>query len=191
MRVMIFVLLGAVWAACTTGGSVHQQGVSRLDSLTETYLHLHDTVLFTWNSILRDEHQKIAILHDLIGRLESSQQLDESTVGSLRTRLAQLQRIRLTPKTLANPDVVDEYDFASSSLIVELNALFEANDALLNHPDWQQLIDEVKTVDMRGTLARDTYDSLAWQLNNFIEAHLDVMPDIAPQSGIQRANYFR
>ncbi|MCU0420774.1 MAG: hypothetical protein MUC38_14055 [Cyclobacteriaceae bacterium] len=180
-----------MWAACTSGGSAHQRQISRLDSLTETYLHLHDTVLFTWNSILRDEQQKIAMLNELIGRLETSQLFDEATLASLRTRLEQLERIHLTPKTLANPDVVDEYDFASAHLIVELTTLFETNTALLNHPDWQQLIDEVKTVDMRGSLARDTYDSLAWQLNRFIEEHLDLMPDIAPQSGLERANYFK
>lgn len=165
--------------------------MSRLDSLTETYLHLHDTVLFTWNGILRDEQQKIAILGELIGRMESSRIFDEPTLSSLRTRLEQLERIHFTSKTLANPDVVDEYDFASSSLIVELTSLFEAHAALLNRPDWQQLIDEVKTVDMRSSLARDTYDTLAWQLNSFIEEHLDLMPDIAPQSGLQKTNYFK
>jgi hypothetical protein len=137
--------------------------VSLLDSLTNTYLTLHDTLVFTWNSIQRDESQKIEIMN---------------------------QRIQFTPRTLANSDVVDEYNFASNNLIAELIALSESNAALLNHPDWQQLIDEIQTIDMRGVLEREMYDSLAWQLNSFIEKNLALMPEIAPQSGLEKTHYF-
>lgn len=164
--------------------------VSLLDSLTNTYLTLHDTLVFTWNSIQRDESQKIEIMNQLISKLEASNGYDKNEIVLLRTRLEQLQRIQFTPRTLANSDVVDEYNFASNNLIAELIALSESNAALLNHPDWQQLIDEIQTIDMRGVLEREMYDSLAWQLNSFIEENLALMPEIAPQSGLEKTHYF-
>jgi hypothetical protein len=164
--------------------------VSLLDSLTNTYLTLHDTLVFTWNSIQRDEYQKIEIMNQLISKLEASNGYDKNEIVLLRTRLEQLQRIQFTPRTLANSDVVDEYNFASNNLIAELIALSESNAALLNHPDWQQLIDEIQTIDMRGVLEREMYDSLAWQLNFFIEENLALMPEIAPQSGLEKTHYF-
>jgi hypothetical protein len=164
--------------------------VSLLDSLTNTYLTLHDTLVFTWNSIQRDESQKIEIMNQLISKLEGSKGYDKTEIVLLRTRLEQLQRIQFTPRTLANSDVVDEYNFASNNLIAELIALSESNAALLNHPDWQQLIDEIQTIDMRGVLEREMYDSLAWQLNSFIEENLALMPEIAPQSGLEKTHYF-
>jgi len=164
--------------------------VSLLDSLTNTYLTLHDTLVFTWNSIQRDESQKREIMNQLISKLEASNGYDKNEIVLLRTRLEQLQRIQFTPRTLANSDVVDEYNFASNNLIAELIALSESNAALLNHPDWQQLIDEIQTIDMRGVLEREMYDSLAWQLNSFIEENLALMPEIAPQSGLEKTHYF-
>ncbi len=191
MRPVILIYIMFLWTGCTMRAPDQKPGrVSLLDSLTNTYLTLHDTLVFTWNSIQRDEYQKIEIMNQLISKLEASNGYDKNEIVLLRTRLEQLQRIQFTPRTLANSDVVDEYNFASNNLIAELIALSESNAALLNHPDWQQLIDEIQTIDMRGVLEREMYDSLAWQLNSFIEENLALMPEIAPQSGLEKTHYF-
>src|ERR1700690_3326053 len=129
-RVIRMVMLtGALGlAACTGRNSVSEKGsFTRIDSLTENYLALQDSMLNTWNVILKDENKKINAMHELLRSLLHSQQYEKTQLIGLEQRLDQLEQIRFTQKTIGDAHAVEEYDFTSNSLIFELITLAESH----------------------------------------------------------------
>jgi hypothetical protein len=139
------------------------------DSLTETYLSLQDTLLHSWNILTKDEQEKMAAVDAALSQLKKLALVDESQLASLGNRLDQLKQIHITQKTLSNPYVVEEYDFASNSLISEILSLAESNPTLLLNKDLTNLIDKIKLSDQRTSSYRLGYDSIAYQFNAFVE----------------------
>ena len=116
---------------------------THIDSLTETYLILQDTLLNSWNKLVNDENEKIEALNAALSHLTSIVE-PRDLVSSLDLQLLQLRQIRITQKTLYNPDVVDEFDFASNSLISEIISLAEANPTLKKNREFQSIIEKIK-----------------------------------------------
>jgi len=142
---------------------------TKIDSLTEAYLSLQDSMLLTWNSMMKDENEKIENVSKLIGILKTLPGEDPLMLSSLEQRLDQLKRIRFSQKTMINPHVVEEYDFASNSLIAEVISLAESNSAFTHNTKLQQLTDWVKEADQRVPIYREEYDAIVDRFNQFIE----------------------
>jgi methyl-accepting chemotaxis protein len=151
---------------------------TRIDSVTDTYLSLQDTLLHSWNVLIKDEHEKIKAVDEAILHLMKLPLSDVSQLTSLGSRLEQLKQISITQKTLSNPYVVEEYDFASNSLISEILTLSETTPALLQNNDFHQLIDKIKLADQRTSGYRLEYDSIADQFNAFLEKNKSLLKDI-------------
>lgn len=75
----------------------------------------------------KDENEKLRSIHEVLQAMSSSDLFNKNLVASLEQRLEQVKRIRFNQKTIANPHVVEEYDFASNSLISEIVSLAESN----------------------------------------------------------------
>lgn len=142
---------------------------THIDSLTDTYLSLQDTLLHSWNVLIKDEQEKMNSVDAAIDHLKKLTLPDPSQLASLGTRLEQLKQIHLTQKTLSNQYVVEEYDFATNSLISEILSITESNPALLQNKDLINLVDKIKVADQRTSTYRLGYDSIAFQFNTFLE----------------------
>jgi len=151
---------------------------TRIDSLTEMYLVLQDSLLDTWNLMIKDDNQKIKAMNSLLHELEVGGQFSQEELSSLKQRVDQLSRIRYTPKTMCNTDVVEEYDFASNSLVTELISLTESHTAFSYNKIMQSLVEEIRSADMRVNNYRTEYDALATTYNSFLEDHKDVLKEI-------------
>jgi hypothetical protein len=151
---------------------------TRADSLTETYLGLQDTLLHSWNVLVKDEEEKLQAVYATIAHLRKLSVHDHSQLSSVASRFDQLRGIQITQKTLANQYVVEEYDFATSSLISEILALAESNPALLQNKELAELVEKIRTADERTSTYRLSYDSVAFQFNTFLEKNRSVLKDI-------------
>ena len=168
-----------VASSCTNRTSVpDHNNYTHIDSLTDTYLNLQDSLLITWNLMVKDENEKLKSMHELLQTMTSSEFFDKSQIVSIQQRLEQVERIRFNQKTMSNPHVVEEYDFASNSLIAEIVSLAESNSTFIQKKGLQSLIDYINVADQRVNYYRSDYDSIAKKFNLFLDAHEINMKDI-------------
>src|SRR5260221_7682953 len=164
---------------------------TKIDSLTETYLMLQDSMLQSWNVMANDENEKIRSMHELLHTLLSLQHYDKDQLISLEKRLEQLKRIRFTQKTMSNPHVVAEYDFASNSLISEIISLAESDPQFSASNELQTMVDRIRTADQRFNTYRTDYDASTAEFNRFLEKYQGYLKDIDQNSSAQKRPLFQ
>lgn len=144
---------------------------THVDSLTETYLILQDSLLHTWNVLMKDENEKLKNMQRLLDHMLSNEVYDQDQIQSLKQRLEQLERIRFSQKTMVNPHLVEEYDFASNSLIAEIISLAEADPRFDVNPKLRQWSESIKLADQRVDIYREEYDLVVNRFNQFVTQH--------------------
>ncbi|MEP2667857.1 MAG: hypothetical protein ABJH04_02620 [Cyclobacteriaceae bacterium] len=151
---------------------------TKIDSLTETYLILQDSLLHAWNVMAWDEKEKTKAMHGLIHMMHQKEEFNDQQLITLEQRLDQLDRIRFTQKSLANNYVIEEYDFASNSLVSEILSLAEADPDFIKDMAAQKLVDKVKMADQRVGELRAQYDRVASRYNTFLEKNKNYIKEI-------------
>jgi hypothetical protein len=160
------------------------------DSLTDRYLLLQDSMLQAWNLMINDDNQKIKAMHFLLRELSVGKQISEEQMEALEHRLAQLARIRYTQKTMANLDVVEEYDFATNSLVTELVALATAAPNFQQNPTLQGLAEGIIVADQRVYTYRADYDVIANRYNKFLEQNKTLIKSIDERCSLEKKPLF-
>ena len=178
--------------ACGGKTSSEKSGdFTKIDSLTETYLTLQDSMLQSWNVMVNDENEKIRSMHELLHTLLSLQHYDKNQLISLEKRLEQLERIRFTQKTMSNPHVVEEYDFASNSLISEIITMTESDPQFSTSNELQTLVDRIRIADQRVNIYRSDYDAATAEFNSFLEKYQDYLKEIDQNTHPQKRPLFQ
>jgi hypothetical protein len=142
---------------------------TKADSVTETYLELKDSMLESWNAMIHDDNQKIKAMKNLLHELKVSDaaHLDEYKI--LEERVEQLAHSRYTQKSMSNEHVIQEYDFASNSLVSELIAIVEAQTQYGYNTTLQKLVERIRTAEQRIDNYREEYDQIASEYNAFLD----------------------
>jgi hypothetical protein len=148
---------------------------SKTDSLTEIYLDLQDSILVTWNQMMNDDNLKIKSMRHLLHELQVVGQVDPEQLHSLEVRINKLKSIRYTPKTMVNTDLVDEYDFASNSLVTELITLAESHTAYAYNITLQTMVERIRTAEQRIENYRLAYDVIVTDYNQFLSVNKDIL----------------
>jgi hypothetical protein len=148
---------------------------TKADSVTETYLELKDAMLQAWNMMINDDNQKIKAMHHLLHELMVSNPSQRPLLKSYEERLERLVYSRYTQKTMANADVIVEYDFASNSLVSELISLAESQTQFAYNTTLQRLVENIRTADQRTESYREEYDVIASKYNEFIDQNKDML----------------
>ncbi len=148
---------------------------SKADSLTEIYLDLQDSILVTWNQMMNDDNLKLKSMRHLLHELQVVGQVDPEQLHSLEVRINKLKSIRYTPKTMVNSDLVDEYDFASNSLVTELITLAESHTAYAYNITLQTMVERIRTAEQRIENYRLTYDVIVTDYNQFLSVNKDIL----------------
>ncbi len=175
-------------------GGNHSNEISKdftkIDSLTETYLTLQDTMLKAWNVMANDENKKIKAMRKLVSELEP-QSPDTERIKSLEKRLDELEKIRFTQKTISEPHVVEEYDFASNSLISELITMSEADPRFATSHELQNLVDWIRVADQRVSTYRSEYDAATEGFNHFLDVNKAYLKEIDQSNNVQKRPLFQ
>lgn len=180
-----------VFMGCNSRKQSDPTAFTKIDSLTDTYLALQDSMVDTWNMMIKDDNKKIRAMKGLIHELEIGGQYSQGDLKSYEQRVEQLGRIRYTPKTMWNADVIEEYDFASSSLVTELIALAESYTAFSYNTTLQKLVEEIRAADLRVENYRADYDAIASQYNQFIEDNHELLKEIAENGTLDKKPLFQ
>jgi hypothetical protein len=168
----------------------HPTRFTKTDSLTETYLSLQDSVLQAWNVMMNDDNQKIDAMQNLLHELLISGGADPELLNTYKERLNQLRRLRYTQKTMANNDVVEEYDFASNALVSELLTLAESQKQFAYNPTLQKLADSIRIADQRVYQYREQYDVITTRYNQFLEKNRKFLKEIDSDSFMEKKPLF-
>ncbi|QOI97512.1 MAG: LemA family protein [Flammeovirgaceae bacterium] len=183
-------LLAVLLGACTGKPSEHLTSYTKIDSLTDTYLLLKDSMLNTWNRMMYDDNQRIKAMKAILHELKVTRETDDELWQSLNYRIDQLHRIRFTQKTMTNSDVVEEYDFASNSLVTEISALAESIPSYAYNSTLQQLVERLRLADQRIEVHRADYDAAAQAYNQFIDSNKSILKEIDQSATLEKKPLF-
>jgi hypothetical protein len=167
----LIVLLGAFlgWGCSGKKGN-QRETFSQEDFVTDNYLAYQDSLVHAWNLMMSDDNEKLAALHTLLEELKSTGTSDfQPHLAKFDERLSQLHRIRYTQKSMANGDVIEEYDFASTSLVREILSTAETSAAFNSNVHLQMLVDQVRLAEERIENYRADYDDLVSHYNSFLD----------------------
>lgn len=151
---------------------------TRVDSLTGEYLELQDSMLQAWNTMINDDNRKLKAMQRLVGELKNSVQYDYETLASLEDRLLHLKHLRFDQCTMADQEVIEEYDFATNLVVSELLSLAESQASFSENYALQQTTEEIRLAEQRIADYRSAYDNIVVRYNLFIEQHKDVIKEI-------------
>jgi hypothetical protein len=168
VKPLIFLGLGIIMAgaSCSSSSTLHERThFSRADSLTEVYLVLQDSLLQSWNRIMRTELDRSAALNSIIDNMQRTTLINDEEWKAYRSTLEQLERIRFTQKSMNDPHVIEEYDKACSELVRQLTVLSIASAQM------QTAADELASFNESNVYYRRYYDSLAYEFNTFIQVN--------------------
>jgi len=163
---------------------------TKTDSLTDTYLSLQDSVLQAWNMMLNDDNQKIKAMHNLTHELMVTDKEDIEKLVSIEQRLEQLVSLRYSQQTMGSPEVVEQYDFATNSLISELISIAEAQAEFQYNNTLQKLVDNINLADQRVNSYREEYDYIISRYNRFLEENKTYLKEIDPQAKFEKMPVF-
>lgn len=180
-----------LWNCGDKANSTQDTTFTHQDSLTERYLGLQDSLLKAWNMMIHDDNQKIKTMHNLLQELTVSDPSQHEALTAFEERLAQLKRSRYTQKTMENADIIEEYDFASNALVIELIALAEAQTEFSSNTTLQKLTDEIRMADQRVNNYRAEYDAVVIAYNNFIEKNKESLKEIDRSNTFEKKPLFQ
>lgn len=183
-------LMPVVCMKCGEKPKDQEMGYTHIDSIAEVYLILQDSLHDTWNMMLSDDNEKIKAMKALVHEMKIGTQFTPEKLAVLDERIDQLIKIRYTPKTMSNADVVEEYDFASNSLVTELISMAESLSSFSYNTTIQKLVEQIRSSDLRVENYRAEYDSLAEAYNRFIELHTASIKEITSNDTVMKKALF-
>jgi hypothetical protein len=164
---------------------------TKVDSLTDYYLAIQDSMLQAWNMMTHDDNEKILAMHNMVHELMITNFTDKDILTSYEQQLEQLKHLRYTQKSMANPDVVEEYDFASNTIVSELISLAESRTEFTYNTTLQKLADDVRLADQRVVSYREEYDIIVMHYNQFLEQNSKFLKDIDPNQSFEKKPIFQ
>ncbi len=151
---------------------------TKIDSLRSTYLGLQDSVVHAWNVMIHDDNEKLSTLSRLLDEVEFAGGVDAGLLASLKARITALKEMRYDRESMADSDLIDQYDIASQNLVNEVIVLVQ------NHPDFDrfplmnEFIQEISASDGRILFLRIDYDDWAIEYNNFLKENESNLEEI-------------
>ncbi|HTE33964.1 MAG TPA: LemA family protein [Chryseolinea sp.] len=151
---------------------------SKEDSVTDHYLAYQDSLLLSWNVMINDDNQKLKAMHNLLHELMATSHEDHEELDSFEEQLDQLVRLRYTQKSMGNSDVIEEYDFATTTLVRELISMAESRTEFGYNQNLQRLVDDIRLADERVSNYREEYDDIVANYNSFVEHNRQYLKEV-------------
>jgi hypothetical protein len=149
-----------------------------------------DSLLQSWNIMIGDDNQKINAMQILLRELKSTDADDREQLERFEQQLEQLSRLRYTQTSMSNADVIEEYDFASGTLVMELISLAESRVEYNKSLVLQKLVDDILLADDRVNNYREDYDDIVADYNYFLDKNKPYLKEINADS-LRRRSLFQ
>ena len=183
---LIISICGAVLMSCgekTANGP--DSTFTKADSVTDRYLAFQDSMLRSWNVMINDDNQKIKAMHNLLHELMITSSHQDDQLDAYEEQLEHLIDLRYNQKSMANEDLIEEYDFASNLLVTELISQAESKTEFAYNTTLQKLVEEIRIADQRVNLYREEYDAITFKYNTFLERNRNYISEITQKDSIE------
>jgi len=151
---------------------------SQIDSLRGTFLTIEDSLWHTWNVMINDDNEKIKSLKRLVEEVMYAGGVDSSITAGLLEEVKLLKSRRYTFKTMADSDLIDQYDSISSSLMDDIIVLAVDHEEFERNIVMNEMVSEINESQGKVLYYRIDYDGIAKIYNQFIEENKSSMNDI-------------
>ena len=188
-NLLVFTLFISIISSCDNSRA--EKEAAAIDSIKQYYTVVVDSLDSTWNIMIYEDDMKLSFLKQLLEEIELTNEYDEEAVKNLKARVEDTRKMRYDQKSMGNQELIDEYDFAISSLIKEITALARANPQFQNFPRMEQLIDNIAYIDERVLFHRIHYDFFAKDYNTLVTDHPDLVREVNPGDPQDRVNVFQ
>jgi hypothetical protein len=141
--------------------------------------------------MINDDNQKIKSMHDLLHELLIITTDERDQLTKYEEQLDQLIRLRYTQKSMGNADVIEEYDFASTTLVRELIALAESQSEYTKNTTLQKLVEDIRLADERVNNYREGYDLIVIQYNEFIDKNKTYLQEGNKDDSLEKKHLFQ
>jgi hypothetical protein len=159
-------------------------------SVQDSLVAYQDSLLQSWNIMIGDDNQKINAMQILLRELKSTDADDREQLERFEQQLEQLSRLRYTQTSMSNADVIEEYDFASGTLVMELISLAESRVEYNKSLVLQKLVDDILLADDRVNNYREDYDDIVADYNYFLDKNKPYLKEINADS-LRRRSLFQ
>ena len=193
MRVsgILFFCAGIMLVNCGKKAETTHPTFTKADSLTDLYLSLQDSVLQSWNVMINDDNQKIKAMHNLLHELMITSSDQDDQLHAYEEQLDHLMELRYNQKSMANEDLIEEYDFASNLLVTELITQAESKTEFAYNTTLQKLVEEIRVADQRVNLYREEYDAITFKYNSFLERNRTYLTEITQKDSMELRPLFQ
>lgn len=174
--------------SCKTGD---KKSAADMDSLQTTYLALQDSVDAAWDTMIKDDDQKLDNADRLLQEISYTNIYDQEKYKKLKADVATLRTIRYTRQSMAQSDKIDQYDSAASQVLYNVTTYATAHPQYGKYPLMKELVDEIDDAQNRVLLMRVDYDFAAKDYNQFIEIHRKLMEEIDPGETVKKKPLFQ
>ena len=193
MRVsaILFFCSGFVLFNCGKKAETSHPTFTKVDSLTDLYLSLQDSVLQSWNIMINDDNQKIKAMHNLLHELMITSRGQDDQLRDYEERLDHLMELRYNQRSMANEDLIEEYDFASNLLVTELITQAESKTEFAYNTTLQKFVEEIRVADQRVNLYREAYDAITLKYNLFLQENRNYLTEITEEDSVELRPLFQ
>jgi hypothetical protein len=177
--------------SCGKNPDIQDTNFTKADSLTDLYLSLQDSMLQSWNIMINDDNQKIQAMHNLLHELMISAPDESDELNIYEEQLNHLTQLRYTQKSLGDEDLIEEYDFASNSLVAELISLTESQQEYAYNATLQKLVEDIRVADQRVSNYRQDYDDITMRYNKFLKINQSYLKEISLADSLEMKPIFQ
>lgn len=147
-------------------------------------------MLISWNVMINDDNQKIEAMHDLLHELMVTSS-EHNDLHAYEEQLNHLIELRYDQHTIAEEDLIEEYDFASNLLVTELISEAESQEEFAYNTTLQNLVEEIRIAEQRVSLYREEYDAITTRYNHFLKENRDYLDEITQSDTLELKPVFQ
>ncbi len=161
-----------------------------MNSLQLEFTSLKDSVAHCWKNMMVDDDEKLFHIKRLLEEVSNTNDYDRVRFDSLMQMHRELVALRYDYQTMADSDLIDEYDTKTSILIREVSDFARSHPKFENYILMEQLIIDINEADNRVLLHRIRYDDFCSKYNDFIDTTRQSLAQFASSNDLKKRALF-
>ncbi len=175
-RLIAALVFCSVMAGCRIDPeSKREVSASGMDSIVTAYRVTTDSVVSSWDRMIIDDDEKLFHIKRLLEEVTYTGHFDPVVMDSFMTKHSALVALRYDQKSMADSELIDEYDALTSELINEVTTFAKRHPDYNKYPLMEELIMDIMEADNRVLLHRIKYDNFCREFNVLIASQKSLL----------------
>ena len=172
--VIPFIIMLVIYG-CGNKANKTKAVIADIDSVKMVLVSLQDSTSKTWQTMIREDDQKIIYLKRLIDEVSYTKVYDKAVYDSLVAGIENLKAIRYDQNSMADSDKIDLYDETTAEMVNKVITFAQNHPNYEDYPIMAELINDILDADNKVIYRRVDYDNIAIEYNKFIQHNQDLI----------------